>query len=301
MPKIKTGGGFHEEQWRVQDSLLYRGIRRTTRNKLIVLFMLLLIICVVLIYPLAVKYKLKYDKPAVITAGELLAITDMSKQPRLPFSATFENSNEYKGNPSLKRIAYFKSDTAMLSITGESVTDAKIKSAENAMPGLTGSTAGGKAYSEYVLLKIGGKYLLTKRVIGTDGLAYKGTLTYLPGDLLSVAVKSSGVNASQLIPAIFDASGEIFASLKIDTIFCSVFFFIWFISFIIVVRRVFNPTLHDAYKQMYVYAGPVEDNIKDLDREIADPGCYSTLRKTITPNWTITNTMFNFMIKRKDR
>ncbi len=293
--------GFSEESWQVQNSFFYREIRRTNRNMLIVLAVLLLVLSLLLIYPFAVKLYISREAPSVMQRETLLSLSRKDVSSYLPFTTTFENSDDYKKNAHLKRLAYAEGLQFVFTIEADERLPSNIVPVENSVPTFIENTGDSLSYIDYVVLQIGDRYLLTKEPVGETGLRLSGMLAYLPDDLLTIVSDASGLPAEKFIPAIFDTGREIFATLKTDLLFWGILFLIWLSFFIPLIRRMLDPTRHEAYRKMYVYAGSTEENIKALDRELAGEGNLKSFRKIITPSWAVTRRFFSFEAKMKDR
>ena len=311
MAKIKPVLRFEEENWTLRNSFVMREIRRCNRNVLLAQLVLFALLLFFFIYPYAVKSYISKQTPAEMPAAEVLALTKESLNTRLPFSTTYENSNDYRSNIYLKRTCISQNRQVRFTLTAEDVLPSGIVPVKNDIPTIEigGSTtklpgaeaSAAKSYVEYVLLRFGDKYLLTKQPVDSDTLTLSGMLCYLPSDVLQVASDASGVPAENFIPVFFDAGGEIFETLKVDMLLWCILFLIWVAFFIPLIRRIADPTRHEAYDKIYVYAGNTEDNIRELDRELGSDTCIQTPSKIVTASWIITRKTFTFEAKMKDR
>ena len=313
MAKFKPYLQYDEESWTLKNSFVLREIRRCNRNQLILMLVLFGLLLSLFIYPFAVKTFFSRQAAVEMPAGEVLALTEESLSLRLPFSATYENSEEYRGNVYLKRVCVVRRLQCRFSLTAEEILPSGIVPVKNDVPtidlsGLPGNTelpedaqSAGKSYIEYVLLRFGDRYLLTKQPVGSESTTLSGMLCYLPKDILKVASEASGIDADRFIPVFFDAGGEIFASLKTDLLFWAILFLLWLCFFIPLVRRMADPTRHEAYAKIYVYAGDTAENIRSLDRELGGENVVQTLSKIVTPSWIITRKFMSFEAKMKDR
>lgn len=301
---------YDEAGWSVKNSFVMKHIRRTNRNNLLRLGVLFVLLLVLFIYPFVIKLYLSQSRPAPLSAEEISSLSAGDIGALLPFSVTYENSADYRESVLRKRVCYQSDGHLRFTLTPDEVLPSNIVPVKSSLPVISVGTTNSdvqldppseKAYNEYVLLRYGDQYLLTKRPSGDVSTELTGMLCYLPSDVLAVAAEAAGLPEDAFIPALFDAGGEIFVTLRTDFLFWSILFFIWLAFFIPLIRRIADPTRHEAYRKVYVYAGPTEDNLRDLDRELADPACMRSFGKIITPSWIITSKTFSFEAKMKDR
>ena len=299
MKKVVTGGGFDEGSWTLHNSFVYREIRRTNRNWLMAMAVILLVLAVVLIYPYAVKKHVSAQESRPLSSAEVTSLRAEDVSSLLPFSATFENSADYRADVRRKRLAYSQSGQFIFSLSPDEILPTNVVPVKNELPTLDGGGNSGESYVEYVLLRFGDRYLFTKKPV--DGEAKEGMLVYLPDDLRAFVSDAMEIPEDAFIPALFDTGREPFSTLTMDFLFWGILFMIWLGFFIPLVRRIIDPTRHEAYQKIYIYAGSTPDNIRELDREIAGPGCFGGRRRLSTPSWTIRRKVFSFEAKMKDR
>lgn len=312
MAKIKPVIRFEEESWTLRNSFVMREIRRCNRNVLLVQLALFAALLFFFIYPYTVKNYISRQAPTDMPAASVVALTGDSLDTRLPFSTTYENSADYRSNIYLKRVCVSEGRQVRFTLTADEVLPSGIVPVKNDIPMIEignvsqdklpeEEASAAKSYVEYVLLRFGDKYLLTKQPVGSETVTLSGMLCYLPSDVLQVAAEASGVAEENFIPIFFDAGGEIFETLKVDLLLWGILFLIWLAFFIPLIRRIADPTRHEAYEKIYVYAGNTENNIRELDRELGGDSCIQSLSKIVTPSWILTRKLFTFDAKMKDR
>lgn len=277
------------ENWTFEQSTFCREIRRVNRNRIL----LAIIVCALIVYldTIGTIYRVRMSKaePQIVTHAELAEITDPITQLTLfGFSANHEESAEFDENVRLKRLMLAKNGSCRMVFTPDDFTPIKINSGDD-------------SYIEYALAHLdNGQYVLVKRsaVVKLDTLT--GTVGYLPGDLRTIILERSGVDAELLCPLIFDATEEAFGSTGTMIAFSAILLLFWALWFISIIRRSLSLERDPAYQRLFVCHGTVEENARQLDEELGDEDTYRSGRNIVTEHWRIRRRMLSFLVEPVD-
>ena len=288
MAKIITGQGFDEKTWTYEKSAFYKGITRVNRNYLILMLIIFALICVLDTRVTVPRYFNLMVSPAEITAAEIANIDAQKDFKVQPFFAIREVAEEFNHYGVSGRLAYPKDFRVRLRLTGiswESTTIPVQSDSEDIRV-------------SYDMLKLDDKYLLIKRLNKNSDLTQVGTLCIMPDNYReNLILPNTNISPDLIYPYIFDSTGDAFVGMWPNLPFSALLLITWLVVFIYRIRKLKHVERSNAYKRLEVYTGSIEDNIKAIDKEIAESTSFSAGSITQTKSWRITNKMFSFKVE----
>lgn len=276
-----------DDDFSLARSVVYREIKRSNLNRIILALLLLAAFVWLDVVATVFRAKLYYQGPQEISLSELLDINDARTQlTDFGFNANREESDEYDADPGLHNLMYKKNGSCYVSVKPLGFIPLEIEDDEEIV---------------YELADLGGRYMLVKRsaLVKLDMLS--GTIGYLPSDIKQIALDYSDVPQAELAPLFMDATAQIFDNVPNFIAFDALIILIWGLWFFFILRRTFNIEKNPAYKRIFICPGPVEDNIRQIDRELASGDCYTVRGVTVTKNWSLRRRLLSFELEHADQ
>lgn len=282
---------YDAENWSFKKSTVVREIKRGNRNLIILGILILAAVVFFDVLGTAYRARMYYSGAVEVSAAELAGIVSPKVQlEQAGFNLSHENSAEFDADLSLKRLGYEKDGSFYLAYTPERIIRTGIKTEAQKSAGYV-----------YDLAALGdGRYMIFKRPAGLALDTLKGTVAYLPADMKDAFLKTYEFDGELIAPIFMDASSAAFSGLKTEIAFDAVILLIWGVWFFFVLRKAFNIELSEPYRQLYTCCGPVEENARAIDRELAEDGTYSARNNVITKNWILKRKLFGITIDHKD-
>lgn len=150
-----------------------------------------------------------------------------------------------------------------------------------------------KSKYEYLLLKIEDKYLIIRARMNSSATKFSGVfLPLIPKIKYDIKLYADVLSSEEeLIPFVFDATGNLEKRLRSQLLITVSFFAILVFLYYIIIRRIINPKYHPLYKKLSIYGAP-EKIAESISREVMDAYTYEDGKYLRIYNWNIKRSLF---------
>ncbi len=273
----------NENKWSFKSSLLVREIRRAERNRIILVFAVLLIILYLNTMSTIYKAGFYFSGATQIRPEEISHIDDPEIElTEFGFNANFESSPIFKERPRLKRLMFSKNGSPYVELSGDSLYETGILDSE-----------GSNVVYRFCKLS-NGKYIFVKLFSHAEVPYLKGTVGYLPADIRTKALLDTSIDSGDLLPLFFDATESAFYGITSTIAFSVMVLLFWALWAFFVIRRALVIDRSPTYERLYMCHGAVEDNAFLIEKEVLKRGKRIPFGTTLTENWYIKKRLFSF-------